>query len=178
MISFQVSIQIALKEILQSDKVTLTNQVDVFVLAEKYQWLDEVLPVAVERLYQNSLSVLKRLDGYQDIKRNGVIFEKRLGMIERGRNYKHFCFFKQRYNELVILHEILLSKLHYCQAVWSDDEYRCTEEHWSLRDFRQSPAARCKLCMENITDEIEKCCTGMREDLSALLKKQETKTGE
>ena len=176
--SIKVFCQTVFKEILGSGNCTVKNQVDIFVLAEKYQWLDEVLPVVSELLCQNNLSDLRLLDGYDVIKKNGVVLEKRLSMIERGRNYKHLCFFKQRQNAWTVFSEKILYKLQYSKSVWMADEYRCMKQHWSLADFHKSPAAGCKNCLISIQDGIQKCFAGMCSEMLIILKDDDVKTGE
>ena len=159
------------KEILQSGKCTLKNQVDIFVLAQKYQWLDEVLLIAAELLYQKNLSDLRVLDGYE------VILEKRLGIIEKGRNYKHYCFFEQRQKAIKVFCKKMLYKLQKSQSVWMADEYRCTKKHWSLSDLLKSPAAYCEPCLISMKHGIEKCFEVHEEDLNIILK-EDAKAGE
>ena len=178
MTSIRKTCQTVFKEILQSGTCTVQNKVSIFVISSKYKWLHKVLPVAAECLYQYSLSDLKALDGYEVIKRNGVVLEKRLNMIERGRNYKHYCFFQQRLKAWKVFSDKELYKLQCSQSVWMDDEYRCTKKHWSLADFLKSPAAHCKPCMISIKDGIEKCFVGMGEDLNIILNEEDAERGE
>ena len=178
MASIKTVCQTCLIEMLKNRECTLKSQVDILVLAEKYQGLEKVLPIASELLYHNSLSVLKELDGYEAIKRNGFTFEKRLGMIENGKNYKHHCFFEQCLKEWKIRSDKILCKLYHVKNAWRADEYRCKKEHWFFGEFLSSPAARCTDCIKSIQKGIEECCFSMHEDLNIQNEEKLTETGE